>query len=382
MADQPVDRPAEGEGDPEEASGSAAGDYVGADATNEAEVPAAEIDHTLPGKTAPSAGTLLREAREARGIALEDLARTLNLQPRIVSALERDEHEALPAPAFVRGYIRSYARLVGMAPESLLADHDARTGGVVMNVRPSPRIEAARESVGIVHKRPGTVMAVATVGFVAVVAGLLLLAAPDSFRVQDALAVVRDADRDESRAATGPAPAPGAPTEPPAASEPAFEARVARGEARPLSPPEIVPTLENAALLAPADDEDAPRTRGAAALAGPAAAAEDALPVDENGDGVLLTRTADGSGVRVYAGGEDHLHFEFTEECWVEVRDADDAGVFRDLARDGDTVDLWGRAPFRIRLGYAPAVELTYNGSPVALRPFTRNDVASLTLGR
>ncbi|MEE4298758.1 MAG: DUF4115 domain-containing protein, partial [Pseudomonadales bacterium] len=71
-----------------------------------------------------------------------------------------------------------------------------------------------------------------------------------------------------------------------------------------------------------------------------------------------------------------------TEDCWVEVRDADDASVFQDLVRDGEVLELWGRAPFRIRLGYAPAVELTYNGSRVALRPFTRNDVASLTLGR
>ena len=382
-----------------DADAAADGDADAADA-------AGELDHTLPGKTAPSAGTLLREAREARGLTLDDLARTLNLQPRIVAALERDDHDALPAPTFVRGYIRSYARLLGLPVDPLLADHEARTGGVVLNVRPSPRIEAAPESVGIVHKRPGMVMAVATVGFVAVVAGLLLLAAPETFRVEDALTAVRDAGRSEPAETPPERAAPAA-----ARPAPTTTTRSERSADRPLSPPEIVPTLDDPSLLAetvstrglaaptpaegdPGAEAVAPGTDAAAdgaaepALVEPAPASEvaagvDAGPGTEPGsDGILLTRTADGTGVRVYAGGEDHLHFVFSEDCWVEVRDADDADVYRDLNRDGETLDLWGRAPFRIRLGYAPAVELTYNGSRVALRPFTRNDVASLTLGR
>ena len=66
----------------------------------------------------------------------------------------------------------------------------------------------------------------------------------------------------------------------------------------------------------------------------------------------------------------------------MEVRDADGVDIFADLQSDGETLDIWGRAPFSILLGYAPAARLEYNDQPIALRPFTRNDVANLVLGR
>jgi cytoskeleton protein RodZ len=68
-----------------------------------------------------SVGQALRNAREAQGITLEDAAARLRLMLRQVEAMETDEFESLDPPVFARGFVRNYARLLGLAPEALLA---------------------------------------------------------------------------------------------------------------------------------------------------------------------------------------------------------------------------------------------------------------------
>ena len=68
----------------------------------------------------PSVGEVLREAREAQGFTLEDAAVRLRLMHRQVEAMETDDFESLGQPVFARGFVRNYARLLGLAPEALL----------------------------------------------------------------------------------------------------------------------------------------------------------------------------------------------------------------------------------------------------------------------
>ena len=66
-------------------------------------------------------GQILREAREAQGMTQEDAAARLRLMQRQVDAMEADDFESLDPPVFARGFVRNYARLLGLAPEALLA---------------------------------------------------------------------------------------------------------------------------------------------------------------------------------------------------------------------------------------------------------------------
>ncbi len=68
-----------------------------------------------------SVGALLRESREAQGIALEEVAQRLRLMIRQVEAMEADDFACLGQPVFARGFVRNYARLLGIPPEDLLA---------------------------------------------------------------------------------------------------------------------------------------------------------------------------------------------------------------------------------------------------------------------
>ncbi|MHB1352817.1 MAG: helix-turn-helix domain-containing protein [Thiobacillus sp.] len=66
-------------------------------------------------------GQILREAREASGMTLDEASARLRLMHRQVEAMEADDFEALGQPVFARGFVRNYARLLGLAPETLLA---------------------------------------------------------------------------------------------------------------------------------------------------------------------------------------------------------------------------------------------------------------------
>ncbi len=66
-------------------------------------------------------GERLRRERQLRQLSLGEVARVTRISERTLHALEADDHDALPAPVFVRGYVKSYAQVLGIDPEELLA---------------------------------------------------------------------------------------------------------------------------------------------------------------------------------------------------------------------------------------------------------------------
>ena len=71
-------------------------------------------------------GARLREAREAAGITVEKVATSLLLDSDTIRALEADAFDRLPAPTFVRGYLRGYARVVGLPAGPILEMYNRR----------------------------------------------------------------------------------------------------------------------------------------------------------------------------------------------------------------------------------------------------------------
>ena len=74
---------------------------------------------------APSSpGPLLKHEREAQGMSQREAADRLNWMPDYVAVIENDSYEKLRNPAFARGYVKAYARLVGLNEENLLSAFD------------------------------------------------------------------------------------------------------------------------------------------------------------------------------------------------------------------------------------------------------------------
>ncbi len=71
-----------------------------------------------------SPGALLRSAREARGLSIEEVADRLRLNEELVLAMEEDRFGLLGAPVFARGHLRNYAALMGTSDREIMAAFD------------------------------------------------------------------------------------------------------------------------------------------------------------------------------------------------------------------------------------------------------------------
>ena len=74
---------------------------------------------------ADSFGDWLKRQRELRDISLREISDTTKINLRYLEALEENRFSALPAPVFARGFLREYARFVGLDPDEVLNSYDA-----------------------------------------------------------------------------------------------------------------------------------------------------------------------------------------------------------------------------------------------------------------
>jgi cytoskeleton protein RodZ len=119
-------------------------------------------------------GETLREARLAAGIELEQAERTIRIRIRYLDALEREDWGVLPAEAYVRGFLHTYADYLGLDGATLVAEYDRLGAGLEaehpVDVPFEPPRPAGRDPV---WRRPG---AIAVALAVALVALFLVLA--------------------------------------------------------------------------------------------------------------------------------------------------------------------------------------------------------------
>jgi cytoskeleton protein RodZ len=76
-----------------------------------------------------SFGEELRREREIRGISLREIADATKISTRFLDAIERNDHKTLPAPAFTRGFIRAYARYLGLNAEDMVNRYNYAAAG-------------------------------------------------------------------------------------------------------------------------------------------------------------------------------------------------------------------------------------------------------------
>lgn len=332
------------------------------------EVPAADeptVPETPPApESQPTVGATLRRERERQGLTLVDVARHLKLAPRQIDALENDDAKALPGPVFVRGFTRSYARLLGLDGDALIKTLDPLPGtgdaAVAEPAQPvtigSPvSLPSGRRRDRKSGRRSWWPVTVALI-LVAVVIVYWRGRQPEVPQTPAEMTL----------------PSASAPTvEAPTVAQPATDP----GATPPTTP---APDASITAASSPVVQGAAP---GPAAPAAPAPApvvpVASAPPVESPAPAVppapVATAPAAGSG-----SGE--LHFNFARDAWVEVKDATGSIVFSQLSPAGSERVVRGQAPFQLVVGNAAGVRVTYNTRPVDLAPHTRTDVARVTL--
>jgi cytoskeletal protein RodZ len=88
-----------------------------------------------------SFGDRLRKEREERGITLDDIALNTKIGTRLLRALEEEKFDQLPGGIFNKGFVRAYARHVGIDEEKAIADYMTAVGGIELKVVPDPQVD-------------------------------------------------------------------------------------------------------------------------------------------------------------------------------------------------------------------------------------------------
>src|SRR3954447_175702 len=92
-------------------------------------------------------GAILAAAREELNLSVSDVARHLKLSPAQVEALEEGAYDRLPGRVFVRGFLRNYAKLLGIDPQPLLRtiDHQMPQPAAGEEPPPAPEVVMPRD---------------------------------------------------------------------------------------------------------------------------------------------------------------------------------------------------------------------------------------------
>jgi cytoskeleton protein RodZ len=119
----------------------------------------------------------------------------------------------------------------------------------------------------------------------------------------------------------------------------------------------------------------APRPAQQVPAPAPVAPAPEAPPVS-----VVMMEQSPAAQLREALLAGKRIEMVFNEESWVEIRDAEGRIVFSQLNAAGTRRKVEGVAPFSLVIGNAAGVKLRYNDAEIDLTPYTRIDVARLTL--
>jgi len=80
--------------------------------------------------------------------------------------------------------------------------------------------------------------------------------------------------------------------------------------------------------------------------------------------------------------GSAKVAIQFVADCWTQVTDGNGKVLFSAIKRKGDNLELTGKPPFSVRLGFARGAQVSYNGQAVDVAPFTSGETARLKLGQ
>jgi cytoskeleton protein RodZ len=291
-----------------------------------------------------SLGEQLAGRRQELGWSVQDVASHLKLAPRQIDAMENDNYAALPTMVMTRGFIRSYAKLLGLDATALLATI-------------SPAV-TAQPTASTVHGSPlSTPFSESRFSLMGrnkfaykwlVVLAVLLLLLAVAIRL-DVIPVVQNTLQSlaEKSAAAGSA------------------ASTERTEG----------TEDKAA--APAVETQAVDAAANAALTVVPAPAASAAAVSETGVNAAPANTQIVSPATA-GGGE--LSLNFRQDSWVEIKRADNTVLISRLAKAGNTETVDMSQPVNIIIGNLAGVDATLRGVPVDLKAGSKTNVARLNL--
>jgi cytoskeleton protein RodZ len=310
-------------------------------------------------------GIVLREARESSGMSVNDVATRLKFAPRQITALEQGDLASLHGMTFIRGFVRSYARLLQLDEEPLL---DALPSASASK-SPSEKKDEGVPFPGVYAARKSNILWLVSTLIVAVALGIFIWQ--------------RDKGQPESQVEVKEAKAPviaSAVSETLPVSAPAVSAATeAKAETRPESVKETGLTQKPAVapVATGAKAETRPESMKETGLTQkPVVAPETETENEQKWKFAPLLTIKPESAVQ----GADMLRIACDEDSWLEVRNGNGTVLLSQICQGGDERILNRAPPYSVAVGNAKGVRLYFRGQQIDLAPYTRIDVARLRL--
>lgn len=312
-----------------------------------------------------STGVRLRNAREQLGFSQQAVAERLCLKVSTVRDIEEDKAPADLASTFLRGYIRSYARLVHIPEEELLPGLEKQAP-----IRPAKVAPMQSFSLGKRRKKRDGWLMTFTWLVLFVVVGLTGAWWWQNHKAQQE-EITTMADQSSAELNAGKDSAQSVPLDTSAAAS------------QDMTPP----APDDSAAADAASAPDAATVPAAAAdaqqnaVVAPSQANVDTATTAPTSPATAAPLPTDQAGVTTPAADPNTLVMNFTADCWLEVSDATGKKLFSGMQRKDGTLNLVGQAPYKLKIGAPAAVQIQFQGKPVDLSRFIRtNQVARLTV--
>lgn len=366
-------------------------------------------------------GARFQQLREERGLSLDDVARQLHLTRFYVQALEAGDFSRLPKPPFVRGYIKGYAKLLGMQPDYWLQPYEA------MLQQTQPSEEPVIRTVSRVKRQArltDPLMRWFTALFVGGLVLLTLLWWKEQYHLNSPSELftslldkitVSTLDGEQQIILNDPAEQPVVVLnsaeavvndEPPQVNQPevalqsnSLEVGSANNSDSDVSAPvaTVTPITEEAtAALNPVAPTVAPLTGTVTAAPAAVKAEPLALPQEDLSPGVTESPTLNGPANNVVPGtqpvdttppppelaaGMHRVRVTFKADCWFQIQDGNGRKHVAAIKSAGDVVELDLKGPIRIVAGYLPGIDtILLDGKAVDLSGYDGRDVVRLSL--
>ena len=335
---------------------------------------------------------LLVKARQRLGLSQKEVADELYLTTSFIEYIDAGEFTSIPKPAFIKGYLRAYARVVELSGDEIVALYL----GELQVTEPTPEIKRVIEQDVGTASITGPVLQTGLIGLVGlgVVVSVVwwLVSDPEE---EPQLSSVQPggsqlAAQDSSEVGSGfvlPSQGGSALQSEWVSQEQAVSDQ--RGLALQFERTgalRAIDAIEPALAEAVVENEEMPAMLFAKesiqeAVFEQSISEQDSPSVAENSVKSELTTDGTRRFVTLNAGGPDQLELLFSDECWVEIEDAQIGLIYNDLNQANDVLTIYGTGPFKVLLGKATGVEMFYNGGPFELEPFVGSDkTAKLTV--
>ena len=354
---------------------------------------------------AESVGVILRAERLRQDLTEKKVADKLHITMHYVRAIESNSFDKLPGAVFAKGYIKSYALLLGLEQSQIIGSYDEYVNDQQDAVREKTRVQVRRRKD---KNRPWVIgSGIAFLGFFVVLWLFNSGADENNEPVSDAPSQPENQSQLEPRLADDLEAAPAAiliPLEPMVAAPPAQDGNV---QIQSTDSADLANSASMEGAVDDGTDTEVGITEAAAVEINEVAvqaqptfkqigqrqlsrdlkmsSAIDAIsnpriePVSDQSSAAFETRDVpepDPSDGRILVGavGRDVLLITFIGESWVEVSDGFENLIYRDLRDAGNVLEITGTAPFDVLLGDAPYVKMTLNGAVIDASRKIRSD--------